>query len=131
MPTSQPLEPEFLTLDEVLDIHNDQISRYGGKGGIRDHGVLLSAIEAPRWAHQYGETDLVALAAVYLFHLVQNHAFIDGNKRVGTAAALVFLDLHDCWLEIPDDELEQLTMDVAQGQLDKEAVAEKLRQYRS
>jgi len=122
-------DPIFLTLEEVLLIHQDQISRYGGSAGIRDEDVLLSAIEAPRWAFQYGEADLVAIAATYLYHLMMNHAFIDGNKRVGTTAALVFLDLNGHWLEMPDDELEAMALQVAQGQLDKDEIGYRLRPY--
>ena len=85
-------EPRFLTLEEVVRIHGDQIARYGGLEGIRDLGLLQSALAMPEagFGSQYLHEDLASMAAAYLFHLVQNHPFADGNKRVGIVAALVF-----------------------------------------
>lgn len=86
------MTPVFLTLDEALDIHRDQIQRYGGSSGIRDLGLLQSALAQPQaaFAGQFLHADLIEMAAAYLFHITQNHPFVDGNKRTGTAAALVF-----------------------------------------
>lgn len=122
-------EPNFLTLDEIKLIHENQIQLYGGSLGIRDEPAVISALEAPRWAYQYGQTDWVELAAVYFYHLMMNHGFTDGNKRVGTVAAILFLDIHGYWLEMPDGELEQLALQVAAGQLEKEEIAPRLRPY--
>ncbi len=122
-------EPTFLTLDEIKLIHENQIQLYGGSLGIRDEPALISALEAPRWAHQYGQTDWVELAAIYFYHLMMNHGFTDGNKRVGTVAAILFLDLHGYWLEMPDGELEQLALQVAAGELEREEIASRLRPY--
>lgn len=123
-------EPRFLTIDEVLLIHQNQILLYGGSLGLREKSVLESALEAPRWAFYYQTQDLCKLAGVYLFHLVQGHAFVDGNKRIGTAAALVFLDLNGIWLDVPDGEFIDLVLGVAQGQVDKSAVGDFLTRYR-
>src|SRR5688572_29541500 len=99
--------PEFLSLDDVLTIHEDQIERYGGSPEIRDAGLLASAVETPRAT--YGEAflhaDLFHMAAAYLYHIVQNHAFVDGNKRTGAAAALVFLDINGVEVNVDDDDL--------------------------
>ena len=122
-------EPNFLTLDEIKLIHENQIQLYGGSLGIRDEPALISALEAPRWAYQYGQTDWIELAAVYFYHLMMNHGFTDGNKRVGTVAAILFLDLHGYWLEMPDGELEQLALQVAAGELEREEIASRLRPY--
>ena len=122
-------EPTFLTLDEIKLIHENQIQLYGGSLGIRDEPALISALEAPRWAHQYGQTDWVELAAIYFYHLMVNHGFIDGNKRVGTVAAILFLDIHGQWLEMPDGELEQLALQVAAGELERAEIAARLRPY--
>lgn len=122
-------EPTFLTLDEIKLIHENQIQLYGGSLGIRDEPALISALEAPRWAYQYGQTDWIELAAVYFYHLMMNHGFTDGNKRVGTVAAILFLDLHGYWLEMPDGELEQLALQVAAGELEREEIASRLRPY--
>jgi len=123
------MEPTFLTLSEVIAIHKDQIARYGGQEGIRDVGLLQSAVAMPAAAFggKYLHTDLFEMAAAYLFHLVQNHPFIDGNKRAGGAATVVFLELNDARLEAGEDEFEQLVMSVATGRMSKSAVAEFLR----
>jgi len=122
-------EPVFLTLEEIKLIHENQIQLYGGSLGIRDESALLSALEAPRWAYQYGQSDWVELAAIYFYHLMMNHGFTDGNKRVGTVAALLFLDIHGYWLDMPDGELEQLALQVAAGELEREEIAPRLRPY--
>jgi death-on-curing protein len=122
-------EPVFLTLEEIKLIHENQIQLYGGSLGIRDESALLSALEAPRWAYQYGQTDWLELAAIYFYHLMMNHGFTDGNKRVGTVAAILFLDIHGYWLDMPDGELEQLALQVAAGELEREEIAPRLRPY--
>lgn len=119
----------FLTLDEVLEIHNDQISRYGGSLGIRDMGLLQSALAMPSMGmgDHYFHRDLFEMAAAYLFHIIQNHPFVDGNKRVGAAASLVFLVLNGLEVEADEDELERVARKVAQGNLDKPQAAQFLR----
>jgi len=127
------MPPEFLTLDEVLDIHRDQLARYGGGVGIRDVGLLQSALAQPQatFNGQFLHHDLFDMAAAYLFHIVQNHPFIDGNKRVGTVAALVFLTINDQSVTMSDAELESLVLSIAQGQTDKAAIATFLRVHAS
>lgn len=85
----------FLSLEDVLEIHADQIQRYGGKMGIRDQKLLLSAIAQPssKFDGKYLHKSLHKKAAAYLFHICMNHPFIDGNKRVALVSMLVFLDL--------------------------------------
>ena len=121
--------PLFLSIDEVLMIHRDQIERYGGSPDLRDPGLLASAVDMPRASFE-GErlhADLFEMAAAYLYHIVQNHPFVDGNKRTGTAAALVFLDLNGIDVNVGDDELVAIVLAVAQGRGDKKAVAAFLR----
>ena len=86
-------EPVFLGLDEVIEIHNDQIKQYGGHPGILDIELLKSAIAMPAatFDGNYLHTDIYDMAAAYLFHIVRDHPFIDGNKRTGAVAAVVFL----------------------------------------
>lgn len=124
-------EPVFLTMDEVCAIHLDQIDRYGGGEGLRDHGALASAIAQPEasFGGAYLHPDLFAMAAAYLFHLVENHPFIDGNKRVGTVAALVFLDINGLELRADPDALAELVMEVAQGKVGKDRIATFLRDH--
>jgi len=120
------VEPAFLTIDEVLAIHRDQIARYGGSEGVRDWGLLQSAIAMPAatFGGQFLHCDLCEMAAAYLFHIVKNHPFIDGNKRVGAVAAYVFLALNDVRLTADNDTYADLVLTVARGETPKSAVAE-------
>jgi death on curing protein len=88
--------PHFLTLDEVIAIQADQVERYGGSPGVRDLELLKSAIGMAEagFGDQYLHSDLHEMAAAYLFHIIQNHPFTDGNKRVGAMAAFTFLKLN-------------------------------------
>lgn len=123
------MTPVFLSLAEVLEIHRDQIERYGGHAGLRDLGLLQSALAMPAAAlgGRYLHGDLVEMAAAYLFHIVQNHPFIDGNKRTGMVAAIVFLSLNGIELRADETQLEQLVIDVAKGKAGKSSVADFLR----
>lgn len=120
------MEPLFLTLDEVVAIHRDQIERYGGSLGVRDWNLLQSAVAMPAatFGGQFLHGDLMEMAAAYLFHLVQNHPFIDGNKRVGAAAADVFLAMNDRELTASDDDYAELVLGIACGDVSKSAAAE-------
>ncbi len=106
-------------------MHSDLIEDHGGSLGIRDPGLLDSALAMP--AAGFGgallHSDVFEMAAAYLFHLVKNHPFIDGNKRVGLAAALTFLDINGATCAAPDDALVALTLRVAEGQTDKQGAA--------
>lgn len=123
------MNPIFLTLDEIVAVHRDQIARYGGSEGVRDWGLLKSAIAMPAatFGGQFLHSDLHEMAAAYLFHLVQNHPFIHGNIRVGAVAAYVFLALNDVGLAADNDSYADLVVSVARGETPKSAVAEFLR----
>jgi death on curing protein len=123
--------PLFLTLEEVREIHADQIERYGGSPGIRDPSLLQSAIAMPAagFAEQYLHTDLFEMAAAYLFHLVKNHPFVDGNKRVAAVSALVFLELNRVDVRVPNDTLVEIVLAVAEGKTGKAQVAEFFRTH--
>jgi death on curing protein len=120
------MQPTLLTLDELIDIHRDQIARYGGSEGIRDFGLLQSAVAMPAagFRGQFFHTDLCEMAAAYLFHIVQNHPFLDGNKRVGAVAAYVFLALNNMLLTADPTAYADLVFSVACGETPKSAVAE-------
>ena len=122
---------EFLTLDEVVAIHRDQIERYGGSLGVRDWGLLKSAIAMPAatFGGQFLHTDIYEMAAAYLFHIVQNHPFIDGNKRVGAVAADVFLTLNDVRLDATEDQYADLVLNTVRGDLSKSTIAEFFRTH--
>jgi death on curing protein len=123
-------DPLFLRLHEIIEIHSDQIARYGGSHGIRDMGLLQSAVATPMssFGGQFLHSDLFEMAAAYLYHLVKNHAFVDGNKRVGTLAALVFLELNGIEVDAEETEFERVILDVIANKSSKSAVAEFLRQ---
>jgi len=121
----------FFTLDEVLAIHADQIERYGGSLGIRDRGLLESALAVPEatYSGQDLHPSVHEKAAAYMFHLVKNHAFVDGNKRVGLAVGLAFLAMNDVSIRASDDALVELVYGIAKGQLTKADVAVFLRDH--
>jgi death-on-curing protein len=123
--------PTFLAIDEVIEIHLDQIRRYGGISGIRDMGLLQSAVAMPAvtYAGEFLHHDLFEMAAAYLFHIIRNHPFIDGNKRTGTVTALVFLSLNDTEVEIDEEVFEEVVRSVAEGKTDKATVAEFLKKH--
>lgn len=123
--------PDFLTLDDVLETHAEQIATYGGTDGIRDVGLLESALAQPEatFGGQYLHNDIFEMAAAYLFHLVKNHPFIDGNKRVGLEAALLFLEINGHSIEATDEALVDLVLQTAQSQINKPQIADFFRAH--
>ena len=123
------MKPLFLTLEKVLELHQDQLNVYGGSSGIRDMGLLQSAVAMPQasFGGEYLHEDLFAMAAAYLYHLVQNHPFVDGNKRVGLASMFSFLDMNGIEYIADEDSVYELVLKVAQGALDKNEIAQFLR----
>src|SRR5690348_6727922 len=101
------------------------IEQYGGSEGVRDVALLQSALAMPQasFGGHALHNDLFEMASAYLFHLVQNHPLIDGNKRVGAATAVIFLAMNDIEIEPDDDGLADLTLAVAKGELGKEEIA--------
>ena len=120
------MRPLFLTLGEVLEIHRDQIEQYGGAPGLRDQGLLESAVAMPAagMSGQYFHTDIYEMAAAYLFFIVSNHPFVDGNKRAGAEAALVFLEMNGIEAAASEDDLVAMTLAVAESKAGKAEVAE-------
>ena len=115
------MAPKFLSFAEVIEIHQDQLARYGGDPGIRDLNGLKSALGTPAatFGGEFLHPDICTMAAAYLFHITGNHPFVDGNKRTGTVAALVFLDLNGYEFNVPEDDLTDMVMAVASGRADK------------
>ena len=119
----------FLTLAEVVEIHTDQLHRYGGQAGVRDFGLLESALAQPEasfggeWLHG----DHYEMAAAYCYHLCQNHPSIDGNKRTALAAALVFLELNGVSILDPRGRLKTAMFRIASGKMSKVDVAKLLK----
>ena len=123
------MNPDFLTVDDVLIIHEDQINQFGGSFGLRDRTLLESAVAQPRMSFDgvFVHIDLFQMAAAYLYHLTSNHPFVDGNKRIGLASALVFLEINGIEILRNTNELYELTMEVARGALNKQEIAITLR----
>lgn len=119
----------FLSVDDVLLLHTDTIDIDGGSHGVRDHGLLDAAVAMPRqqFGGEYLHEDLAAMAAAYLFHVAQNHPFVDGNKRAAVMAALAFLAVNSVDLAMAPHELEAITLKVAAGELAKEKLTRWLR----
>lgn len=125
------MEPLFLTRDEVLAQHAEQLRRYGGSEGLRDDGLLRSALAQPeaRFGGQWLHPDLEAMAAAYAFHLAQNHPFVDGNKRVAAACMLLFLAINGRRVEAPPGSLAAIVIAVASGTAGKDDLAAWLRAH--
>ena len=121
----------FLTLDDIIESHQNQIDTYGGSHGIRDIGLLESAIAQPEasFGGRYLHADIFEMAAAYLYHLVMNHPFVDGNKRVGLEAALIFLEIDNENLKASDQELVDLVLKTTAGQVGKREIAEFFRSH--
>jgi death-on-curing protein len=115
------VDPIFLTAEEVLEIHVQQIDRYGGSHGVREMAVLESAVAMPQatFGGEFLHRSIPAMAAAYLFHICQNHPFIDGNKRAGANAAVTFLFMNDWDLSLDEDEFTDLVLSVASSEMDK------------
>jgi len=112
----------YLSVDQLLRLHERQIEKFGGLAGVRDRGGLESAVARPAMTFG-GEdlyVDLTAKAAALMHSLVMNHPFVDGNKRVGAAAAELFVMLNDAVLDAADSEMEKTTLTVARGEMDVE-----------
>jgi len=117
---------EFLTVEDVLILHADLIDLFGGEHGVRDLGLLESALAQPRatFGGEFLHSDVFDMAAAYMFHIIQNHPLVDGNKRTGSSAALVFLDRNGLEVEAPEGSLYDLSISVATGQAGKKEIAE-------
>ena len=116
-------EPEWLSVDMLIDVHAEQLALFGGPDGIRDLGLLESALARPINKFTYGETDLAALAAAYAFGIARNHPFVDGNKRAAFASILVFLGLNGCDLDASPEEATAIILSLAAGEVSEEGLA--------
>jgi death on curing protein len=127
--TTTPDPIRFLDVNDVLHLHANTITHEGGNPGLRDMRLLESALATPRqqFAGHYLHANIAAMAAAYLFHIVQNHPFIDGNKRTGALATLLFLDANGFKLP-PARELERVVMAVAAGKQSKADLIEWFKQ---
>ncbi len=122
-------EVQFLTLAEVVEVHRDQMARYRGQTGVRDLGLLVSALAVPQATFDgvYLHSDLFEMAAAYAFHLCRNHPFVDGNKRTALASALVFLEMNRISVDDPHGALYDAMVNMAAGTVGKEDLAQLFR----
>ena len=116
-------EPIWLDAAEVVDMHAEQLALFGGADGIRDQGMLESALARPKNRWHYGETDLAVLAAAYAFGLARNHPFVDGNKRAAFHALVVFLRMNDVDFQPDPSQATAIILALAAGEVSEESLA--------
>ncbi len=120
-------QPEFLTREIIEQLHTDSLHKFGGSAGIRDEGMILSALGSAENAWLYGIGDLFEVAASYAFHIAEAQAFVDGNKRTAVAAAMTFLTGNGVEIPVAADEvIYQAMIAIANKHLDKKGLAELL-----
>lgn len=117
------MEPRFLTLDEVIAIHQMQLAAFGGASGVRDLGMLESAVDRAhsRWSHE--RAPLPRLAATYAFGIARKHPFLDGNKRAAFMAAFTFLGINGLDFFAPEAEVVHIMLALAAGEVEDESLA--------
>jgi len=120
-------EPRWLDTNIVLDIHAEQLALFGGPDGVRDLGLLESALARPLNKFAYGETDLAELAAAYAFGIARNHPFVDGNKRAAFAGLIVFLGLNGVDFDVPPENATAMILALAAGEVSEESLARWIR----
>lgn len=121
-------DPVWLSSELIEAVHERQMIEHGGGSGVRDPGMLESAMARPQQRHVYGEdVDMISLAAAYAFGLSRNHPFVDGNKRTAAVACELFLELNGYQLIADDSDLYPVFMALAAGELDEAAFTEWLR----
>lgn len=116
---------QYLTAEQIIELHDELLNRYGGLPGIRDKNLLMSAIEAPKVA-MFGiemYPSVYEKAAAYLYHIICNHPFNDANKRTGYTTMLVFLEVNNVKQTFKKEDLEILVVEVAKGKISKEQIA--------
>lgn len=116
---------KFFTVEQVIEIHNAFLEDHGGLSGIRDKGLLVSAVEIPKASmfREHLHKTIYDKAAAYLFHIVQNHPFNDGNKRTGALTTILFLEENGIKIAFSDKDYEEFVVSVAQGEKNKEEIA--------
>ena len=113
----------FVPLSAVLTIHAELIREFGGKPGIRDRGLLESALARPKHLHLYENADLFKLSAAYAFGVIKNHPFIDGNKRTGLVVAYAFLTINKVEMTASEEEATIVMLGVANSSVDEKVLA--------
>ena len=125
-------EPKWVTYDQVVAIHSRQLRRFGGAPGLRDDGMLRSALERPvnKWQYEQADldtSDLATLAAAYAFGLAKNHAFVDGNKRAAFMTMVVFLRKNDVRFAPDQAHATAIMISLAAGEVSEQSLARWIR----
>jgi death-on-curing protein len=120
-------EPIWLDVEIMVDLHAEQLALFGGPDGIRDQGMLESALGRPVNKFSYGETDLASLAAAYAFGIARNNPFVDGNKRAAFGAIIVFLGLNDIDFLVPPESATAMILALAAGEVNEEGLTRWIR----
>lgn len=123
------MQIRFLTLEEIIRLHAEQIEIFGGMHGIRDQGLLESALYEPQasFGGKYLHGNLFGMATAYAYSIIKNHPFIDGNKRTGIMSALLFLDYHDTYLNLTQEEVVNLAITIATTKISHKKIAAQLK----
>ena len=116
-------EPKWLNYEQVIAVHSRQLRRFGGAAGLRDHGLLSSAIERPINKWRYEQAELPELAASYAFGLAKNHAFVDGNKRIAFMSMMIFLRNNGVGFAPDQAHATTMIMSLAAGEVSEESLA--------
>jgi death on curing protein len=120
---SEPQSIDWLTKDEILAVHEQVLAAHGGSAGIRDEGLLESALGRPRHLSAYGQGDLFDWAAAYAHGIANNHPFIDGNKRTAFVAAALFLECNGWRVVAPEEQVVQMMVGLADKSIAQDAAA--------
>jgi len=120
-------EPKWITYDQVVAMHSRQLRRFGGAPGLRDDGMLRSAIERPINTWQYAQADLATLAAAYAYGLAKNHAFVDGDKRAAFMTMMVFLRINSVRFAPDQAHAAAIVLSLAAGEVSEGSLARWIR----
>jgi len=120
-------EPFWLTRQIIVAIHGEQLAIYGGASGLRDQGMLVSALDRPKNKWAYERAELAELAAAYAYGIARNHPFVDGNKRTSLLALYTFLGVNGVDFEVPEAEAAAMILSLAAGEVSEESLARWIR----
>ncbi|MBC7579173.1 MAG: type II toxin-antitoxin system death-on-curing family toxin [Tardiphaga sp.] len=124
---SDPTGPRWITYEKAIAIHSKQLRRFGGAPGLRDEGMLRSALERPVNKWRYERPELPELAAAYAFGLAKNNAFVDGNKRIAFMSMMLFLDRNGVELDPDPAQATSIILSLAAGEVSEESLARWIR----
>ena len=116
-------EPEWLSTEMIIAIHDEQITVHGGSAGLRDRALLKSALDRPRNKWAYERAELAGLAAAYGYGIARNHPFVDGNKRTALLAIFTFLGLNQIDFNVPEADFAAIILSLAAGEVSEENLA--------